>query len=73
MIVPIGYGEGDKRYVALGARRGGRRYLSEDLHVLVLLCYKRSAPQKGQPGSWLRMWRAIAMRSVAIEAGLCRA
>ena len=27
---------------------------------------------QGQPGSWLRMCRAIAIRSVAIEAGLCR-
>jgi two-component system, LytTR family, sensor kinase len=34
VIVPIGYSEADKRYVALGARRGGRRYLSEDLHAL---------------------------------------
>ena len=41
--------------------------------ALVLLCYKRSTPQKGQLGSWLRMWWAIAKRSVAMEAGLCRA
>ena len=41
--------------------------------LLVLLCYKRSAPQNGQPGSWLRMWRAMAIRSVAMDAGLCRA
>jgi hypothetical protein len=40
---------------------------------LILLCYKRSAPQKGQLGSRSRMWRAMAMRSVAMEAGLCRA
>ena len=40
---------------------------------LVLLCYKRSAPQNGQPGSWLRIWRAMAIRSVAMDAGLCRA
>jgi two-component system, LytTR family, sensor kinase len=33
VIVPIGYSQGDKRYVSLGARRGGRRYLSEDLQV----------------------------------------
>ncbi len=39
---------------------------------LILLCYKKRTPQKGQPGSWRRMWRATAMRSVAIEAGLCR-
>lgn len=34
VIVPIGHSQGDNRYVALGARRGGRRYLSEDLQVL---------------------------------------
>jgi Cu/Ag efflux protein CusF len=34
VVVPIGYAQGDKRYVAFGARRGGRRYLSEDLEVL---------------------------------------
>ena len=40
---------------------------------LVLLCYKRRTPQKGQPGSCRRIWRAMAMRSVAMDAGLCRA
>lgn len=34
LVVPIGYSDADKRYVALGARRGGRRYLSEDLQVV---------------------------------------
>ena len=40
---------------------------------LVLLCYKRRTPQNGQLGSWFKMWRARAMRSVAMDAGLCRA
>jgi hypothetical protein len=40
---------------------------------LVLLCYKRRTPQKRHAESWLRMWRAMAMRSVAMDAGLCRA
>ncbi len=33
-IVPIGYCQADRKYIFLGARRGGRRYLSEDLEVL---------------------------------------
>lgn len=33
VVVPIGH-QGEKRYVFLGPRRGGRRYLSEDLDVL---------------------------------------
>lgn len=35
MIVPISSSQGDNRYIALGARRGGRPYLSEDLQALV--------------------------------------
>jgi two-component system LytT family sensor kinase len=34
VVVPIGFSQGDQRYVTLGVRRGGRRYLSEDLQVL---------------------------------------
>jgi two-component system LytT family sensor kinase len=37
VVVPIGYFQGEKRYICLGARRGGRRYLSEDLDVLARL------------------------------------
>ena len=33
-IVPLRLGQGDIRYVLLGRRRGGRRYLSEDLQAL---------------------------------------
>ena len=40
--------------------------------ALVLLCYKRRAQQKGQCESWVRRKRAILIRRVAIEAGLCR-
>jgi hypothetical protein len=40
--------------------------------LLVLLCYKRRAQQKGQCESWVRRKRAILIRRVAIEAGLCR-
>ena len=41
-------------------------------YALVLLCYKRGGPQKGQQGSCLRMDWPICLRSVAIDAGLCR-
>ena len=34
VIVPIGYCQADRKYIFLGARRGGRRYLSEDLEVV---------------------------------------
>jgi two-component system, LytTR family, sensor kinase len=34
VVVPISFFQGEKRYICLGARRGGRRYLSEDLAVL---------------------------------------
>jgi hypothetical protein len=40
--------------------------------LLLLLCYKRRVQQKGQWGSWVRRKRAILIRRVAIEAGLCR-
>src|SRR4029079_4077554 len=40
--------------------------------LLVLLCYKRRAQQKGQCGSWVRRKRASLIRRVAIEVGLCR-
>jgi hypothetical protein len=43
-----------------------------DSFYLVLLCYKLSAQQKGQQGSRPSRQRAIRMRSVAIECGLCR-
>lgn len=33
-ILPLRLGEGDLKLIALGARRGGRRYLSEDLGTL---------------------------------------
>lgn len=39
---------------------------------LVLLCYKRSAQQKGQQGSLASRPRAMSSRSVAMEWGLCR-
>ncbi len=34
VIVPIGYCQAERKYIFLGARRGGRRYLSEDLEVV---------------------------------------
>lgn len=40
--------------------------------LLVLLCYKRFGPQKGQHGSCRIKTRAMLMRSVAIECGLWR-
>jgi hypothetical protein len=40
--------------------------------LLVLLCYKRFGPQKGQHGSCRIKDRAILSRSVAIEDGLWR-
>jgi signal transduction histidine kinase len=33
LIVPLRYSPGEVRYLLLGARRGGRRYLSEDLQA----------------------------------------
>jgi hypothetical protein len=39
---------------------------------LVLLCYKRLEQQKGQQGSRPSRARAILMRSVAMDCGLCR-
>jgi len=36
-VVPIRFSRGDAAYLLLGARGGGRRYLSEDLSVLALL------------------------------------
>lgn len=47
-----------------------RRFLN--IFRLVLLCYKRSAPQKGQRQIWRSSERASSMRKVAIECGLCR-
>ena len=40
--------------------------------LLVLLCYKCEAPQKGQPESCRRRARAMVCRRVAIDQGLCR-
>ena len=34
VVVPIGHGLAERKYIFLGPRRGGRRYLSEDLEVL---------------------------------------
>ena len=39
---------------------------------LVLLCYKKGAPQKGQPESCRSRIRAMVCRSVAMDQGLCR-
>jgi hypothetical protein len=39
---------------------------------LVLLCYKRKTPQKGQRESCASSTRAIFIRRVVMEAGLCR-
>jgi two-component system LytT family sensor kinase len=36
-VVPLRFGRGDAKYILLGAREGGRRYLSEDFGVLVRL------------------------------------
>ena len=40
--------------------------------ILVLLCYKRFGPQKGQQGSCRSMTAAMATRSEAMEIGLWR-
>ena len=40
--------------------------------LLILLCYKRSAQQNGERGSWARRKRATSIRRVAMEVGLCR-
>jgi hypothetical protein len=39
---------------------------------LVLLCYKKGAPQKGQPESCRSRTLAMVCRRVAMEQGLCR-
>ena len=44
--------------------------LSRSEQDLVLLCYKRFGPQKGQHGSCRIKARAMLMRRVAIECGL---
>ncbi|HTS77711.1 MAG TPA: histidine kinase [Bryobacteraceae bacterium] len=36
-IVPLGFSQAERRYLLLGPRRGGRRYLSEDLELLARL------------------------------------
>jgi hypothetical protein len=46
--------------------------LDQRLKPLVLLCYKRLEQQKGQQGSRPSRARAIRMRSVAMDCGLCR-
>src|ERR1700692_5133414 len=40
--------------------------------TLVLLCYKRREQQNGQHGSCWSRARAILMRRVAMDCGLCR-
>src|SRR3954471_11763029 len=40
--------------------------------LLILPCYKRREQQKGQYGNWVSRKRAILIRRVAIEVGLCR-
>jgi len=37
VIVPVGFSKAERHYVLLGPRRGGRRYLSEDLESLARL------------------------------------
>ncbi len=37
VIVPLGFSQAERRYLMLGPRRGGRRYLSEDLELLARL------------------------------------
>ena len=39
---------------------------------IVLLCYKRKTPQKGQRETCASSTRAIFIRRVVMEAGLCR-
>lgn len=48
--------------------RGGH----DRVNALVLLCYKSNEQQKGQQRSSRSRARAIRMRSVAMDCGLCR-
>jgi hypothetical protein len=46
--------------------------IEEIVADLVLLCYKKGDPQKGQPESCRSRTRAMVCRSVAMDQGLCR-
>ena len=50
LIVPLRYSPGEVRYLLLGARRGGRRYLSEDLQAAERLRFLREPAQQLRAG-----------------------
>lgn len=62
VIVPFRIGQGDLRVTLLGRRSGGRRYLSEDLHLLAHLA--------GQIAEHLEHFRAAEMRRLVAQAEL---
>ena len=63
------YASGGSAIQDMGYYRFGKQFFS---NLLVLLCYKRRAPQKGQPESCRSRILAVVCRSVAMDQGLCR-
>lgn len=61
----------DKYLDFIKAHRKQRTYVTYR-YTLVLLCYKKGVPQKGQLESCRSRTRAIVCRRVAIDHGLCR-
>ena len=53
-------------------QRGSRTGFAPEPGLVVLLCYKKGVPQKGQPESCRSRTLAIVCRRVAIDQGLCR-
>jgi len=62
VVMPLGHSRGEKRYICLGARRGGRRYLSEDLAVLARLA--------ACIGEQMEHIRAAEMQRLVLQAEL---
>lgn len=62
VVIPFRLGEGDLRVALLGRRSGGRRYLSEDLHLLAHLAR--------QITEHIEHYRAAEMRRLVAQAEL---
>jgi hypothetical protein len=62
VVIPFRLGEGDLRVALMGRRSGGRRYLSEDLHLLAHLAR--------QITEHIEHYRAAEMRRLVAQAEL---